>query len=125
MGLLQSIPGVHAGAGGLGEDSSQGEHDLGGSAEAKQGLLNMETVDKRETDSRPLPGLCHQHQPQELAEHVGAAVPGQRWHGRLPHLGPAPASRPLQRHRGQGGRRLHQQGGTQVLLREVCWTQWS
>ena len=45
-------------------------------------------------------GAHVQHQPQVLAEHVGAAVPGQRGHGWLPHLGPAPATRPLQRHRG-------------------------
>ena len=92
---------MHVGAGEYGEGSGEGGHDLGGGPEAEQGLLNQ--ID-RETDSRPLPGDSHQHHPQELAEHVGAAVPGQRGHGRLPHLGPAPATRPLQRHRGQGGR---------------------
>ena len=73
---------MHAGAGVHGEGSSEGQYDLGG------GIC-------------PQQGTGYQHHPQELAEHVGAAVPGQRGHGRLPHLGPAPATRPLQRHRGQ------------------------
>ena len=80
--LLQSFSGVHVGAGEYGEGSSEGGHDLGGGPEAEQGLR-------------------HQHQPQVLAQHVGEALPGQRGHGRFPHLGPAPATRPLQRHRGQ------------------------
>ena len=39
MVLLQSIPGVYAGAGGLGENSSQRKHDMGGGPAPKQGLV--------------------------------------------------------------------------------------
>ena len=49
--FIQSLPGVHAGAGAEWEEPQQWEPDLGGGPQAQQGLR-------------------HQRQPQELAQHV-------------------------------------------------------
>merc|ERR1711874_226263 len=80
-----------------------GKDDLNYISMVDNNRVFLECLLRQETQQ----GHGGQRQSQELAQHVGQAVHGILWHGRLPHLGAVSAQGVVQRDRGQGGVGVH------------------